>query len=118
MRNCFPFLLIALFPACATMTYSSDRPAHDVSECIAGGWRNAPRSGYGLPVSLTRTEDYFFVAVELHPTFPSVLVTGTRHPFDPVWAEVYDSPSGSRKEYHRAYQIKHEMIDRIVVDCQ
>jgi len=112
-------LLIVLFlPACATMTYTSERSARDVSECIAKGWRISPRSGYELPVSLTKFEEYYFVGVELHPTFPSPIVTGAKHPFHAVWAEVSNVPSGSTTEYHRAYQVMHDVIDRVVVDCQ
>jgi hypothetical protein len=114
-----PLLIaLALLLGCATNIYTSNRPALDISECIAGGWRKAPRSGYEVPVSLTKSDEYYFVGVELHPTFPSLVVTGTEHPFYAVWAEVRESPSGSKTKYHRAYQITHEVIDRVVVECQ
>lgn len=111
-------LVPALLAGCATRTYTSSRPAAEVSACIAEGWRKSPRSGYELPVSLTRTEQHDFVGVELHPTFPSLVVTGSKHPFHPVWAEVSDAVSGSSTLYHRAYQFAHETIDRVVVECQ
>jgi hypothetical protein len=113
-------LLVALMllSGCATMDYISHRPAADVSECIAGGWRRAPRSGLEVPVSVTKSEEYYFVAVELTPPFLSPLITGLKHPFYAVWAEVRDVPSGSTTEYHRAYQIMHANIDRAVVECQ
>lgn len=109
---------LALLPACATTTYTSNRAAPDVSECIASGWRISPRSGYQVPVSLTRSEDYYFVAVELPPTFNSPLVTGARHPLHAVWAEVREQGTGSKTEYRRAYQLTHEVIDHVVKDCQ
>ena len=111
-------MTVLLLAGCSTMTYSSGKPAREVSECIAGGWRQSAHSGLQAPVSLTRMAEYYFVAVELHPMFPSPLVTGSRHPFHPVWAEVRESPSGSGTTYHRAYQIMHEKIDRIVAECQ
>lgn len=111
-------VLLGFLTSCATMTYTSNRPASDVSECIANGWRKSPSSGYTAPVSLTRKEKYYFVGVELHPTIPSPVVTGAEHSFFPVWAEVSDSPSGSKTRYHRSYQITHDVIDRVVVECQ
>lgn len=107
-----------LISGCATMNYSSSLAAAEVSECIAAGWRKSARSGAKVPVSLTKTEQYYFVGVELHPTFPSPVVTGTEHPFYAVWAEVRDAPLGSSTRYHRAYQFTHGVIDRVVVDCQ
>ena len=100
------------------MTYTSDRSASEIAACIADGWSKSPRSGYEVPVSLTKTENYYFVGVELHPTFPSPVVTGAEHPFHPVWAEVSDTTSGSTTKYHRSYQITHDIIDRVVVECQ
>jgi len=111
-------IVLVLLTGCATMTYISNKSALDVSECIASGWRKAPRSGYEAPVSLTKSEKYYFVGVELHPQFPSLFVTGTDHPFYPVWAEVSNAPLGSKTKYHRAYQITHDVIDRVVVECQ
>ncbi len=108
----------ALLSGCATLTYTSDRPALNVSACIAEGWRKAPRSGMEAPVSLTRFEAYYFVGVELHPPLFSPVVTGADHPFHAVWAEVSELPSGSKTRYRRAYQITHGAIDRVVVECQ
>ncbi len=118
MRMVFLLAAVVVVAGCATMTYTSNRPAADVAERIANGWRKSPRSGYEAPVSLTKTEEYYFVGVELHPTFPSLVVTGSKHPLYAVWAEVSDSPSGSIIEYHRAYQVMHDVIDRVVVECQ
>jgi hypothetical protein len=112
---------LALLPGCATMTYISGRPAPEVAECIAEGWRKSPRSGYEAPVSLTRFDEYYFVGVELHPYFlpyGGLAISGTGHPDYPVWAEVRDSLPGSTTTYHRAYQITHAIIDRVVVECQ
>ncbi len=107
-----------LISGCATKNYNSARSATEVSECIAGGWRKVPRSGAAVPVSLTKTEQYCFVGVELHPTFPSPVVTGIDHALYAVWAEVRDIPPGSSTKYHRAYQFTHGVIDGVVVDCQ
>ncbi|MFZ5723855.1 MAG: hypothetical protein ACOY33_09360 [Pseudomonadota bacterium] len=109
---------LAVISGCATKNYSSSRAAEDVAVCIAAGWRKAPRSGIEVPVSLARTDQYYFVGVELHPTFPSLVVTGRDHPFHAVWAEVRESAPGSTTRYHRAYQFTHRVIDGVVVDCQ
>jgi hypothetical protein len=117
MRWGLSIIALILASGCATVTYNSDRPASVVSECIAAGWKKSPKSGYVLPVSLTKLEQYYFVGVELHYCF-SPLPMGKKHPTHPVWAEVRESASGSVTEYHRAYQIKHERIDRVVQECQ
>lgn len=118
MKIIFAIVAPVLLTGCTTMTYTSNRSASDVSDCIAYGWRKSPHSGYSVPVSLTKFENYYFVGVELHPTFPSVVVSGAKHPFYAVWAEVSESPRGSITEYHRAYQITHDVIDRVVLECQ
>lgn len=107
-------LLIALliFPGCATMTYTSNRSAPEVSECIANGWRKVPSSGSEVPVSVTKSEDYYFVDVVLVRDFPTFI------PIYSVWAKVWDLPAGSTTKYRRNFQIWHEKIDRVVVECQ
>lgn len=109
---------MTLFGGCATKNYNSSHSAIEVSECIAAGWRKSAFSGVEVPVSITRTEQCFFVGVGLHPTFPSLVITGTEHPFYAVWAEVRDADQGSSTKYHRAYQFSHGVIDRVVDDCQ
>jgi len=112
---------VMLVSGCSTTNHISGHPAAEVSECIAAGWRKAPRSGVEAPVSLTKTEQYYFVGVELHPTFGrygSPVVTGVDHPSYAVWAEIRDVPPGSSTRYHRAYQFTHGTIDRVVVECQ
>jgi hypothetical protein len=111
-------VVLVFLAGCTTLNYTSNRSASEVSDCIANGWRKSPRSGYQAPVSLTKTDAYYFVGVELHPTYPSPVVTGSEHPFYPVWAEVSDAPSGAKTKYHRAFQFSHDVIDRVVVDCQ
>ena len=117
MRMSILLCALASLPGCTTVTYTSSRPRLEVAECIASGWRNAAPSGYGVPVSLTDFADYCFVGVELHANF-SPLPTGTSHPTYAVWAEVRDTPSGTTTKYHRAYQVEHARIDRVVVECQ
>lgn len=112
---------LVLLSGCATMTYSSSMPASEIAECIANGWRKSPRSGYEAPVSLTKFEEYYFVGVELHSYFlpyGGLVISGAEHPDYPVWAEVRDTLSGSTTKYHRAYQITHAVIDRVIVECQ
>jgi len=116
MRNIVVLTLVLLMPACASMTYTSKQPAETVANCIANGWRKVPDSGYEIPVSLTRTESYYFVDVVLVRDFP----TGT--PLHSIWAKVSPgapgTASGSTTEYQRNFQIKHQKIDRVVKDCQ
>lgn len=102
---------------CSTLHYASNRSAIDVAECIAAGWKKAPKSGYELPVSLEKKDEYYFVGVELRNWF-GPLPTGSKHGTYPVWAEVSETKGGSTTEYHRAYQITHGTIDRIVKECQ
>lgn len=92
--------------------------AESVSACIAAGWSSSPRSGFKLPVSRTKTDGYYFIGVELHPTAFSPLVTGMDHALYAVWAEVSARPGGSATRYRRAYQFGHKVIDRVVVGCQ
>ena len=100
------------------MNFTSAGSAETVSACIAAGWRKSPSSGIEVPVSLTKMEKYYFVGVELHPTFPSLVTTGKDHPFYPLWAEVTWTENGSSTRYHRAYQFTNKTIDRVVVECQ
>ena len=102
---------------CTTLHYASNRPALDVAECIAAGWKKAPKSGYELPVSLETKGEHYFVGVELRNWY-GPLPTGTKHSTYPVWSEVSETEGGSTTEYHRAYQIIHGTIDRIVKECQ
>ena len=94
------------------MTYTSNRSALEVSECIANGWRKVPSSGLELPVSLTKSEDYYLVDVVLVRDFPTFI------PIHSAWAKVRDSSAGSTTQYHQNFQISHEKIDRVVVECQ
>jgi hypothetical protein len=118
MRVRIPCLLIAALATtgCATMTYTSEKPAALVSDCIANGWRKAPSSGIEVPVSLTRTDDYYFVDVVLVRDFPTFL------PIHSIWAKVRPNPpgeaAGSSTEYQRNFQITHETIDQVVKECQ
>lgn len=114
----FTLCIMLLISGCATKNYNSRRAAVDVAGCIAAGWRNSASSGVKVPVSITRTGQCYFVGVELHPTIPSLVVTGLDHPFYAVWAEVLDAAQGSSTKYHRAYQFSHGVIDRVVVECQ
>ena len=116
-RGAVASLLVAL-TGCSTFDYTSEREAEDVAECIADGWRHSPWSGWQAPVSVTQTDAYYFVGVELHPIQPAPVISGTRHPTYPVWAEVRAVADGSTTKYHRAYQIWHARIDAAVVDCQ
>lgn len=110
-------LIAALMTSgCATVTYTSQQPAETVSNCIASGWRKVPSSGVEVPVSLTKTEAYYFVDVVLVRDFP------TGMPIHSIWAKVRPGApgiaSGSTTEYRRNFQITHEKIDRVVRDCQ
>lgn len=118
MRMTLVALCALSLSGCATRHYNSVHSAEAVSNCISVGWRKSPKSGFPAPVSLTKAESNYFVGVELHPTSPSLLVTGTKHPFYPVWAEVRGTPVGSSTIYHRAYQLFHKVIDAVVVECQ
>lgn len=116
MRWTLLIFAFTMLTGCTTLHYASDRPALDVAECIAAGWKKAPKSGYELPVSLEKKDEYYFVGVELRSWF-GPLPTGAKHSY-PIWAEVSEKMGGSTIEYHRAYQITHGTIDRIVKECQ
>ncbi len=112
MRIACLVVALPVLSGCATMTYTSDRSALEVSQCIADGWRRVPSSGWELPVSLTKSEDHFFVDVVLVQDFPTFIPTHSMR------AKVWDSSAGSTTTYHRNLQISHKKIDRVVVECQ
>ena len=105
-----------LTAGCTTTTYTSQKSAEMVSDCIANGWRKAPSSGVELPVSLTHESEYYFVDVVLVRDFPTFL------PIHSIWAKVrpnpIGNPAGSSTEYRRNFQITHEKIDQVVKECQ
>ena len=115
-RKTFALISALIMPGCATMTYTSQKPAEAISNCIASGWRMVPSSGVELPVSLTKTEDSYVVDVVLVRDIPTFL------PIHSMWAKVRSAapggPSGSSTEYRRNFQITHEKIDRVVKECQ
>jgi hypothetical protein len=83
------YLIAALMLAgFTTMTYSSQKSAAVVSDCIASGWRKVPSSGVDVPVSLTKSNEYYFVDVVLVRDFP------TFTPIHSIWAKVRPSSSG------------------------
>lgn len=111
-------IAILLIPAgCSTFTYKSERSAFGVAECIAGHWRKSGATSIEVPVSLTKTDNTYFVGVELGYVLNPIPL-GWEHPGYAVWAEVRDSGSGSETKYHRALQIMHGKIDRAVRECQ
>ncbi len=111
-------IAILLIPVgCSTLTYKSERSALSVAECIAGGWRKSGAASIEVPVSITNTDNAYFVGVELGYVLNPIPL-GWDHPSYAVWAEVRESGSGSETRYHRALQIKHGKIDRAVKECQ
>ena len=116
MRNIV--IAVLLFTAgCSGFTYKSERSPLSVAECIAGRWRQCGATGIAVPVSITKTDNTCFVAVELGYVFNPIPL-GFEHPNHAVWAEVIESGSGSETKYHRALQITHGRIDRAVIECQ
>lgn len=114
-----PSCLIAtllLFAGCSTVTYTSQKPAVEVSQCIANGWRDVSGSGVKMPVTLTKSRDYYFIDVVMVRDFPSNL------PLRSMWAKVRpsqpDDTSGSSTEYRQNLQVSHGRIDRVVKECQ
>lgn len=116
MRNAVALIFTLMATGCTTMTYHSEKPADVVSSCIASGWRRVPGPEVELPVSLTRTDEYYYVDVVLVRDFPTFI------PIHSMWAKVRSgspgNPSGSSTEYRRNLQIKHEKIDLVVEECQ
>ena len=111
------FLFVALMTiGCTTLSYTSQKPAALVSECIAKGWRKVPDSKAELPVTLTQTAGYYYVEVVLVQDFPTFL------PIPSIWSKVWPNPPGeaigSHTEYRRNFQLKHENIDTVVKECQ
>jgi len=105
-----------MMSGCTTMTYTSQRPAQDVADCIAKGWRKVPDSRIEPPVTLTKEEDFYFVDVVLVRDFPTFIAIHS------IWAKVRPSSSapeaGSTTEYRRNFQITHKKIDAVVETCQ
>ena len=65
-----------------------------MADCIASAWRQAPRSGVEVPVTVTAQPDHLFVGVGL-PAIPELDASGARHPLNSVRAEVSAVPGGS-----------------------
>jgi hypothetical protein len=107
-------IILSVLSGCATITYTSQESAQEVSACIAREWGKVASSG--LPVSLTKEKDYYFVDVVLVGDFPTFM------PIHSVWAKVrplsVDSSGGSTTEYRRNFQIWHKKIDSVVEICQ
>ncbi len=116
MRIAFCLIAVLMAEGCTTMTYTSQKPAAAVSECIASGWKGVAASGVEVPVSRTKKNDYYFVDVVLVRDFPTFL------PIHSIWAKVRpkapEESAGSSTEYRRNFQIMHEKIDRVVRECQ
>lgn len=116
MRKTFVLFSVMLTSGCATVTYTSQQPAETVANCIASGWRKVPGSGVEIPVSLSKTDAYYFVDVVLVRDFPTGI------PLHSIWAKIRPGApgiaSGSTTEYRRNFQIMHKNIDRVVKDCQ
>jgi hypothetical protein len=98
------------------MTYTSQNSADVVSGCIESGWRAVPSSGVQMPVTRTKNDDYYFVDVVIVRDFPTVM------PIHSIWAKVRPGDGGwtggSSTEYRRNFQIWHQKIDKVVVECQ
>ena len=116
MRNTYWLIAALLTAGCTTITYTSQKSAGTVSDCIANGWRKVPSSGVEMPVSLTRESEYYFIDVVLVRDFPTFL------PIHSIWAKVRPNPlgdpAGSSTEYRLNFQIMHEKIDQVVKECQ
>jgi len=63
VRVAIALIAALMISGCTAMTYQSDKPAEVVSSCIADGWKKVPSSGFELPITLTKTENYYFVDV-------------------------------------------------------
>jgi len=120
LKHPLPAVVVVLLSAvaCVTRNYQSEQPPGVVSSCIARGWRGAGASGYGVPISVEELENGYLVALALAAPPFSPVIFGLKHPRHSVWAEVTEAPQGSMTEYHRAFQITHARIDRVVVECQ
>lgn len=116
MRIPFLFIAVLLTTGCSTVSYTSQKPAVEVSHCIADGWRDVSGSGTKMPVTLTKSRDYYFVDVVMVRDFPSNL------PLRSMWAKVRpslpDDAGGSSTEYRQNLQVRHNKIDRVVKECQ
>ena len=109
-------VLIVMLSGCSTFNYRSGYPAEAVASCIAEKWENCGATGFKVPISMTRSDNGYFVAFEMDP-FVNPMIFG-KHPGYSVWADVTDSGSGSATEYYRAMQISHGRIDKAVKECQ
>jgi len=116
MRTSYWLVAALLMTGCSTVSYTSQKSAAEVSDCIAKGWREVSGSGVKMPVTLTKSRDYYFVDVVLVRDFPTNL------PLRSMWAKVRprqpEDVGGSSTEYRQNLQIKHDRIDRVVKECQ
>ena len=116
MRIALCIVAALIAQGCTTLTYTSQRHAADVSECIAAGWKGVASSGVEVSVSLTKENDDYLIDVVLARDFPTFL------PIHSIWAKVRpmgpQKDAGSSTEYRRNFQITHERIDRVVKECQ
>jgi hypothetical protein len=81
------------------------------------GWENSGATSIKVPVSIIKTDNVYFVGVELNYLFNPIPL-GLEHTDYAVWAEVRESTDGSETKYHRALQFSHKRIDRVVKECQ
>jgi len=116
VRHAVVVVIALVVAGCTTLTYTSSKAPEAVSECIASGWKVVANSGAEVPVSLTKTDQYYLVDVVLVRDLP------TRISMHSTWAKVRPSANGSSAgsstEYRRNFQIWHEKIDRVVRECQ
>jgi len=110
------YLLLGLLVGCSTQYLKAPLSADAVASCIGERWKKCGASGITVPVTMERIEDGYFVggATAGIWTFPS----GSKHSAYSVWVEVTETESGSKTQYHKAYQFSSSCIDKAVQQCQ
>ena len=121
---------VMLGSGCSAQRYTSAQPAHVVAVCIAKEWRQCLAKQWGqttnifrMPAVVTKEKtNGCFVGIQFSGMNEGIVLTwgltGLKHPFHQVWAEVTDTASGSKTLYHRAFSNWPYHFDEGVRQCQ
>jgi hypothetical protein len=119
---------VMLGSGCSTQRYRSAQRAHVVAACIAKDWRQCLEEMYAGTITVTPTvvtkenTNGCFVGI-LTGQPPYLLFSvfsplSMKHPLCLAWAEVTDTPTGSKTLYHQTGCTYSRRLDQGVRQCQ